>query len=100
MTTKETTVESNTNKKNIIKFVSEKLKNKREKAKELDANPTEKANSLNDYALVFTGALSVLEELGFPETDLAPLNLVLESIETELTALEKEIALEKMLNGE
>lgn len=86
------------NKKNIIKFVSDKIHNKNEKVVGKDSG--EKSDVLNDYVLVFTGALGALEALGVSEEDSLPVSLALDSIDSELAMLDKAIQLEKILNGE
>lgn len=86
------------NKKNIIKFVSDKIHNKNEKVAGKDSG--EKSDVLNDYVLVFTGALGALEALGVSEEDSLPVSLALDSIDSELAMLDKAIQLEKILNGE
>ena len=88
------------NKKNLIKFVSDKIHKKNEKVEAVGKDLGAKSDVLNDYVLVFTGALDALDALGVSEEDALPVNLALDSIDSELATLDKSIQLEKMLNGE
>lgn len=82
--------------KQLAGWVSEKFKNSQDKVKAA-SGIEEMTSVLNDYNLVFNGALGALEAIGVSEADIQPLIKVLELNDADLTAAEKRLQLEQEL---
>lgn len=82
--------------KQLAGWVGEKFRKSQDKVK--TATGIEEITTiLNDYNLVFNGALGALEAIGVAADDIQPLVKALELNEADLTAAEKRMQLEAEL---